>query len=70
MDRRRLSACANFIGYSDGMGYINQPNVSISNVLKSYWAKSFFSWMRENVIDFYYCVLEKNKNRANYFPSV
>ena len=29
MDRRRLSACANFVGYTDAMGYINQPNVSI-----------------------------------------
>lgn len=26
MDRRRLSACANFMGYTDAMGYINQPN--------------------------------------------
>jgi hypothetical protein len=29
MDRRRLSACANFVGYIDVMGHINQPNVSI-----------------------------------------
>ena len=28
MDRRRLSACANFVGYTDAMGHINQPNVS------------------------------------------
>lgn len=29
MDRRRLSVCANFVGYTDAMGHINQPNVSI-----------------------------------------
>jgi hypothetical protein len=29
MDRRRLSAYANLGGYTDGMGYINQPNVSM-----------------------------------------
>ena len=35
MDRRRLSACANFVGYSDAMGYINQPYVSIK-IIQSY----------------------------------
>jgi hypothetical protein len=29
MDRRRLSVCANFVGYTSSMGYINPPNVSI-----------------------------------------
>jgi hypothetical protein len=29
MDRRRLSACANFVGYTDAMGHVHQSNVSI-----------------------------------------
>jgi hypothetical protein len=29
MDRRRLSVCAKFVGYTDAMGHINQSNVSI-----------------------------------------
>jgi hypothetical protein len=28
MDRRRLSVCDNFVGYTDAMGHINQCNVS------------------------------------------
>lgn len=35
MDRRRLSACANFGGYTDAMGHhINPTNVSITSHIK------------------------------------
>jgi len=32
MDRRRLSACANFVGYADAMGHIIHPNVSTQSM--------------------------------------
>jgi hypothetical protein len=36
MDRRRLSVCANFVGYTDALGHTNQSNVSTElSILKT-----------------------------------
>jgi hypothetical protein len=64
MDRRRLSACANFMGYTDAMGYINQPNVSMKEhgydmigCEKKF--VFFFKFLWKNIIDLYLHVSKK-----------